>query len=74
VRKELREAGEPTLTLGELGSLIKKTEAEAEAAEGLGRDVILLRLSDMHREFHWRTFLGENTTDWPAGQPANPNV
>ena len=66
LRREHRESGGKTLTLGELGSLIKRAHAEAEDAEpGLARTTILLRVEDMEREFFWRTFLGEDETDWP---------
>jgi hypothetical protein len=76
-RREHREAGGRTLTLAELGILIKKLNAEAEAADSeIERGTILLRLDDMEREFTWRTFLGEQDTDWPddpawTGQPAS---
>lgn len=66
-RREHRDEGGKTLTLGELGALIKRTNAEAEATPSeIVRATILLRLEDMEREFHWRTFLDEDITDWPA--------
>lgn len=66
-RREARDAGGETLSLGELGALIKRTEAEAAAAGSeMERAAILLRLDDMHREFSLRTFLEEDVTEWPV--------
>jgi hypothetical protein len=59
-------AGARPMTLAELGSLIKQSEAELDAASDEDRPALRRKLDAMKAEFDMRQFMREDTTSYPA--------
>lgn len=66
VRYDAAMAGGPVLSLVELGSLIKRTQAAIEIAGPTDAAILQVQLEDMREEFHMRDFFKERMTRWPA--------
>lgn len=64
-RRAAAEDGQPVLTLIELGSLIKQTEATLPGLPAHDRARVRRKLEAMKLEFLWRDFLREHITTWP---------